>query len=95
MQSSKFMTRLEQYLPVASRILLAIFGSYAVATVVDLACLTMFADPVAAINWGYLLSLVSCAGTIILVFSTATARQAWVIVTITIALFYGIWQLGK
>ena len=79
----------------ASRILLAIVGGYGVAVLTDLACLTLPIDRIAAIYWGYLLSLIACAAIIILVFSTVTATRAWIYVSIIAGVLLGIYQIGS
>lgn len=83
-----------KHLPIASRILLAIVGGYGVAVLTDLACLALPIDQVAAIYWGYLLSLIACAAIIILAFSTVTAKRAWIYVSFIALVLFSIWQLG-
>ena len=70
----------EPYLRLASRIILAIVGSYGIATLTALAFLGLPIDLVSAIYWGQIASVIVCAAIIILVFSIQRLWLAWVIV---------------
>lgn len=80
-------------LSIASRIFLAIFGSYAVAVGADLACLALPIDKLEAIYWGQIISMLVCAAVIILVFSVKTATRAWLYVLGMAAVLFGVWYV--
>ncbi|WP_230657338.1 hypothetical protein [Psychrobacter sp. I-STPA10] len=77
------------YFRLASRILLAVVGSYGVATLTAIAFLGLPIDTVSAIYWGQIASVIICAALIILVFSVQRLWLAWMIV-IAIASVLGI-----
>ncbi|WP_131669781.1 DUF3649 domain-containing protein [Psychrobacter pygoscelis] len=68
------------YLRLASRIILAIVGSYGIATLTALAFLGLPIDRVSAIYWGQIASVIICAAIIILIFSVQRLWLAWAII---------------
>jgi hypothetical protein len=75
--SSTAFGRLRAVGPVASRILAAVFGGYALAALVSVAAIALPISATQAVLVGQLSSFAVYAGAVIWVFAVRSARRAW------------------
>lgn len=73
----RFLARARDHGPLASRIIAALFGGYAVAALASVAVLVLPADRVQAAFSGMLLSFAVYAGAVVWVFAVRSAWRAW------------------
>lgn len=64
--------------PLLSRVVAALFGGYALASLSGIGALALPLDPAQAVITGQLLSFLVYAGAVVWVFAVRSARRAWV-----------------
>lgn len=76
-------------LPMLSKVILAVVGSYILANLVSIVFLALPITPISSLAWGKITGILVCVLAVVYIFSVS-ARQAWAVIMGLNALLYAL-----